>query len=70
MHSREAGRHVWHCDTCSEYLEGEPDEEFGVSWNDAREQGWRAFRVGRSAGGRGIGQEWVHRCPECAESMG
>ena len=49
---------VWHCDSCAEHYEGEPGEDFAASWAAAKEDGWRAWRVGK---------EWCHACPACAE---
>ena len=57
-HQRQANTHSFHCDNCPEHYGGDPGEDFRTTWELAREEGWRTYKVG---------QDWFHRCPVCGE---
>ena len=52
---RQHGKLIFICDTCSETYEGESGE-WNEVWPLAKEEGWKAEKVGLS---------WDHKCPGC-----
>jgi hypothetical protein len=55
MIDRQHGDVVFECDECGATLETE-QADFQSAWNMAKREGWRT---------RKIGEDWVHKCPEC-----
>jgi hypothetical protein len=53
---RQGGIVVFHCDACPEHFESDT-RDFREAWDEAKEEGWVAFKVG---------DEWCHHCPGCA----
>jgi hypothetical protein len=53
---RQYDKIVFECDSCDETFTGEPGEEFVDAWASAKQEGWRATK---------IGEEWVRGCPRC-----
>jgi hypothetical protein len=49
---------VYECDSCDETLETDT-RDFDDARAMFRQEGWRAQRP--------VGNEWVHKCPECVE---
>ena len=43
------------CDVCGEVRETGTDE-WGVAWPKAKDDGWRAEKIGK---------DWLHSCPDC-----
>lgn len=42
------------CDACGEVRES--DDEFAIAWRVAKDEGWKAKK---------LGEDWVHSCPDC-----
>lgn len=53
--TRDHGEIVLECDKCSETIET-GEEDFNAAWNEAKTQGWRAYKED---------DEWCHSCPAC-----
>ena len=54
---RSQNQYYFNCDRCSEYIET-GERTFEEGWAHAREEGWRALK---------LGPVWVHHCPTCVE---
>jgi len=48
---------VFQCDGCLDEYESGSGQEFMDAWNDAKDEGWRAYKD--------ESDEWVHKCPSC-----
>lgn len=56
MIDRQHGRILFECDSCPETFEGGKGETFEEVWARAKDEGWKA---------RKVGHDWAHGCPEC-----
>jgi len=53
---RQGGVLIYCCDKCTETYDAETGI-FAEAWQDAKRQGWRAFKEG---------DVWCHSCPDCS----
>jgi Fe2+ or Zn2+ uptake regulation protein len=60
MIERDSGKMLFVCDECNEAFESEDGETFQDTWAAAKDDGWRA---------RKLGNDWVHACPDCAKTI-
>jgi len=59
-HTRTKGRVVFECDECGEVQDNkETSNDFRESWSNAKDSGWKTYKHD---------DEFVHYCPDCAES--
>ena len=54
--------YVIECDSCSNYLNCDADEDFQEAIDMAKDKGWK---IGKDGGGK-----WIDICPVCAEKKG
>lgn len=58
--TRDHGDMVFECDKCGEVYEA-AESDFHVAWDEAKREGWRAFKNEES-------DEWCHSCPDCVNT--